>query len=605
VSDLAVPCQAELETPRLTATLPERASGLSPQPKTRTFMETMPDGTRVLYRADGMPIRQWGADGSIVSFDSQGNPVTETTVDGREQPPTHGTPPADPANLVADQPDGQGRPSGVTFPDGTRARYEYQPDGGRVVRYSTGVVTTEDGTGRLLTERLPDGTLYNSFDSQGRPNGGTLPDGDPFQQRYTPEGPVRQPPGVPAIVDPGGQPVRQVTADGTTLDGFDGQGRPTSGVTPAGDRFTITYDAQGDSFQHFADGSTVEFSPGGMVLSQVTADGTTFDGFDGQSRPTSGLTANGDRFTITYDAQGDSFQHFSDGSTVEFSPGGKVLSQVTADGTTFDGFDGQGRPNSGTSPDGTRFTITYDAQGDSFQHFSDGTTVEYSPGGKVLSQVTADGTTFDGFDSQGRPTSGTLPDGTHFTITYDAEGDSFQHFSDGTTVEYSSSGAVIKEITADGTTYDSFDSQGRPTSGTSADGTHFTITYDAEGDVFEHFDDGSTTEFDSHGTPIKTWNADGTEITWAVDLPALDAAASGVAAQAAIIENNVQSLKLVFNTIESIWESPAGMSLGPLVNTFNMVTDGLVELLNEAVTRMRIAYQNYTSTESTNANNLG
>ncbi|WP_345634397.1 hypothetical protein [Rugosimonospora acidiphila] len=663
MSEIAVPRHPELEEPRPAGPLTPSVAARAPLPQSRTFVETMPDGTRVLYGADGLPIRQWNADGSIVSFDAQGNPVTETTADGTQQPPPQRNPPADPANLVTDRPDAQGRPMGVTFPDGTLARYEYQPDGSRVVRYSTGVVTTENGVGQLLTERLPDGTVYNGFDSQGRPISGTLPDGSAFQLRYTADGPVRQPPGTPATVDPGGQPVRQVTADGTVLDGFDGQGRPDSGVLPDGTRFTITYDAEGDSFQHFADGttveyspggkvlqqvtadgttfdgfdaqgrpdsgtlpdgtrftitydaegdsfqhfsggSTVEYSPGGKVLRQVTADGTTFDGFDAQGRPTSGTLSDGSQFTITYDAEGDSFQHFSDGSTVKYSPGGKVLEQITADGTTFDGFDGQGRPDSGVLPDGTRFTITYDAQGDSFQHFADGTTVEYSPGGKVLQQVTADGTTFDGFDGQGRPTSGTLPDGTRFTITYDAEGDSFQHFADGTTVEYSPDGKVIKEITPDGTTFDGFDGQGRPTSGTLPDGTHVTITYDAEGDVFEHFSDGSTIEYDSHGRVIKTWTPDGTEITWAVDLPALDSAASAVAAEAAIIANNVASLKLVFNTVEGLWESPAGMSLPPLVNTFNMVTDGLVELLNDAVNRMRTAYQNYYDTESTNTGNL-
>ncbi len=50
-------------------------------------------------------------------------------------------------------------------------------------------------------------------------------------------------------------------------------------------------------------------------------------------------------------------------------------------------------------------------------------------------------------------------------------------------------------------------------------GTHFTTTYDAKGDTYQHFADGTTVEYDPNGHPLKTWTPDGTEITWAVDLP--------------------------------------------------------------------------------------
>lgn len=163
---------------------------------------------------------------------------------------------------------------------------------------------------------------------------------------------------------------------------------------------------------------------------------------------------------------------------------------------------------------------------------------------------------------------------------------------------------MARQVTADGTVIDGFDGQGRPTSGTTPDGTRFTTTYDAKGDSFEHTADGTTVEYDKYGHPLKTWTAEGTEITWAVDLPALAAAAGRVAVEQQVIENAVRSLQAVFTSIEGIWSSPAGDSLPPLVSAFNGVTDKLVTLLGDAVNRMKTAYQNYVSTEGINASNL-
>jgi YD repeat-containing protein len=541
VIEIDAPPRLEPESVRVAARPPALAPELVGQRQFQAFVETMPDGTRVLYGTDGSPIRQWDVDGSVVSFDAQGQPQTRATVDGGNHPsPAPASAATHPA-LVVDQPDGQGPPMGVTFPDGTRAVYQYQPDGGRVVQYSTGVVTTEDGAGHILTERLPDGTVFTSFDSSGRPIGGTTPGGQPLR--------VQQPTDAPAdaagVVDPGAQVVRQVTSDGTVFDGFDGQGRPTSGVSSDGARFTVTYDAKGDPFQQFADGGPARPLPGGQVVRQFTVDGTQFDGFDGQGRPTSGVSSDGARFTVTYDPKSDPSQQPPANRAAQPTPGGNALPPVAPDAGTQNNPTNAGAPTSGTLPDGTRYTITYDAKGDAFAHFADGTTVEFSPSGKVIRQVAPDGTVIDGFDGQGRPTSGTLPDGTHFTTTYDAQGDTYQHFGDGTTVEY-----------------------------------------------------------DPHGNPLKTWTANGTEITWAVDLPALAHAAFRVGVEQQLIENAARSLYAAFTSVEGVWSGPAAESLPPLANAFQGVTDQLVALLGDAVNRMKTAYHNYVQAETTNTNNL-
>jgi YD repeat-containing protein len=530
------------ESVQLTARPPSLIPALAADRQSQAFVETMPDGTRVLYRTDGMPIRQWNVDGSIVSFDAQGRPQTPMTADGAHQPSSHPVPDGAPKALVMDKPDGQGRPVGVTFPDGTQARYAYEPDGGRVVHYSTGVVTTEDKAGNILAERLPNGTVLTAQGSQGQPIGGAARGGQlPGAQQMVATAAMPSQDGT-TVVDPAGKPVRQITADGTVYDQFDAQGRPTSGITPDGSRFTITYDAKGDAFELFADGQPARPAPARRVVQQVAPDGTVFNGMNSNGRPTSGVSPGGGRFTVTYQPKADSTAGATDRPATRSSSGGQALPPAAPDTA--------------------------------------------APG------------------SAGRPTSGTLPDGTRYTVTYDAKGDAFQHLSNGTTVEYSPSGKIIKETTPDGTVFDSFDGNGRPTSGTTADGTHFTTTYDAKGDTFQHFSDGTTVEYDGSGHPIKTWTPDGKEITWAVDLPALEAAARTVSAEHDSIQHTSFNLKNLFTMMEGEWKGPAGATLEPLATAFNGISDTLLALLADAVSRMKKAHENYVAAESTNTKNL-
>ena len=212
----------------------------------------------------------------------------------------------------------------MTFPDGTQARYEYQPDGGRVVRYSNGVVTTENGAGGIVSQRLPDGTLLTSFDRAGRPTGGSTAGGRPLPAQQPVDAPA-MPPGTRTAVDPGGPVVRQVTADGTVFDGFDGQGRPTSGAAPDGARFIVNYDAKSAPVQGPASSAApAPASPGGLVMPPIAPDTAA----PGAALPTSGSLPDGTRDTVTYDAKGDQFQPLPDGTAVAYSPTGQVTQQV-------------------------------------------------------------------------------------------------------------------------------------------------------------------------------------------------------------------------------------------------------------------------------------
>ncbi|HWB36691.1 MAG TPA: hypothetical protein VHA75_11770, partial [Rugosimonospora sp.] len=332
--------------------LPALAVALATTTDLESLVQTRPDGTRVEYRPDGTPARQWNPDGSILTYDQQGLPAVETLVDGTT----------------------------ITF--------------------------HADGTS---TESLPDGTTFD-FDASGKA-------------------------------------LRESTPDGTTFSGFDGDGRPTRGVLPGGSAFSLTYDTKGDTFERFADGSVVETDSGGRVVRQVAPDGTTFASFDSAGRPTAGALAGGAAFALSYDAKGDTFEHFADGSEVETDSGGHVVRQVTPDGTTFTSFDGTGRPTAGVLAGGGGFTIRYDARGDAIQTFDDGTVVQTDPNGRVIREVTPDGTVFTSFDGSGRPTAGTSASGQGFTLTYDAHGDTFEHLGNGAVIETDPGGRTIREVT--------------------------------------------------------------------------------------------------------------------------------------------------------------
>ncbi len=342
----------------------------------------------------------------------------------------------------------------------------------------------------------------------------------------------------------------------------------------------------------------------GHVVRQVLPDHTTFTGFDDSNRAIRGITPGGERFTLAYNADGEVAERFAGGTEVVTNSAGQVIRQVSPDGTTLTGFDDQGRATKGITPGGEPFTISYAANGDVTQASPDGTKVVFNSAGQVIRQVSPDGTTLTGFDDQGRATKGVTPGGEPFTISYAANGDVTQIYGDGTKVVFDKDGNTIVEIMPDGTKFTSLDGQGRPTEGYLGDGSHFKITYDAKGDAFEKLDDGTVFENDANGNPIKMWMPDGTEITWAVDIPELGHAIGKVGGERDQMVGNIRQLKTTFVNVESHWKSPAGASFTVLSTSFNSVTDVLVELLDEAISRMHTAYNNYVATEGTNTSNL-
>jgi len=95
-----------------------------------------------------------------------------------------------------------------------------------------------------------------------------------------------------------------------------------------------------------------------------------------------------------------------------------------------------------------------------------------------------------------------------------------------------------------------------------------------------------------------------TSLEFMVDLQTLNDAIFQVSLQQGIIETEFGTIQQTFSSIEDDWQSPAGDSFVAATITFNLAATNLLTVLGDAIQRMKTAYQNYSSTETTNTQNL-
>ncbi|WP_460777409.1 RHS repeat domain-containing protein, partial [Micromonospora polyrhachis] len=452
------------------------------------------DGTTVTYNDDGNVTRQRLPDGTV--FD-------QFTTDGK---PTHGTiPPSDgqPAQTVD-----------ITYQGDTSSW-----------RYADGTTVTYNDDGNVTHQQLPDGSVFDRFTADGRPTHGVLAgnDGQPAQAvDITYQGNAstwRYADGTTVTYNDDGNVTRQRLPDGTVFDQFTTDGKPTHGTIPPSDgqpaqTVDITY--QGDtSSWRYADGTTVTYNNDGNVTHQQLPDGSVFDRFTADGRPTHGVLAGNDgqpaqAVDITYQGNASTW-HYTDGTTVTYNDDGNVTRQQLPDGTVFDQFTPDGKPLHGVlaGSDGQpaqSVDITY--QGDaSTWHYADGTTVTYNDDGNVTRQQLPDGTVFDQFTPDGKPLHGVLAgsDGQpaqSVDITYQGDASTW-HYTDGTTVTYNNDGNVTRQQLPDGTVFDQFTADGKPTHGILAgsDGQpaqSVDITYQGDASTW-HYADGTTVTYNNDG----------------------------------------------------------------------------------------------------------
>jgi len=88
-----------------------------------------------------------------------------------------------------------------------------------------------------------------------------------------------------------------------------------------------------------------------------------------------------------------------------------------------------------------------------------------------------------------------------------------------------------------------------------------------------------------------------------VDLGALQDAIGGVSSQRDVINEGLAQMRTDFANIENDWQGPAAGSFTTLTATFNTAADQLTSVLEEAISKMQAAHDNYASTEQTNTGN--
>ncbi|MFI5935012.1 hypothetical protein, partial [Actinoplanes sp. NPDC051494] len=130
----------------------------------------------------------------------------------------------------------------------------------------------------------------------------------------------------------------------------------------------------------------------------------------------------------------------ADGTIVEYDSTGHPVRQQLPDGTVYDAFTADGKPTHVTLPGNQDVSITYGDDGSSLWSYEDGTRVSRDAAGTLTHETTADGASFDRFTADGRPTHGTLPgsDGQpaqEVSIAYGGDGSSTWKYADGTRVD--------------------------------------------------------------------------------------------------------------------------------------------------------------------------
>ncbi|MFF0255678.1 hypothetical protein ACFYPW_24605, partial [Micromonospora zamorensis] len=273
-----------------------------------------------------------------------------------------------------------------------------------------------------------------------------------------------------------------------------------------------------------ADGTVVDYDSNGHPVRQQLPDGTVFDGFTAEGKPTHAILPGNQDVSITYGGDGSSTWSYADGTKVSRDSSGALTYQSTSDGASFDRFTADGRPTHGSVPgaDGQpaqSVDISYGGDGSSTWLYADGTKVSRDSSGALTYQSTSDGASFDRFTADGRPTHGSVPgaDGQPaqaVDITYGGDGSSSWTYADGTKVDRNATGDITHETTSDGASFDRFTPDGRPTHGSvpGADGQpaqSVDITYGGDGSSTWTYADGTKVDRNATGDITHETTSDG------------------------------------------------------------------------------------------------
>ncbi|TBL30218.1 WXG100 family type VII secretion target [Verrucosispora sp. SN26_14.1] len=508
------------------------------------------------------------SDGSVVTYDANGQPVQQVMPDGR----------------VYSSFDDAGRARYVEIPpsDGQAATYAHigYQDNLTIFRYSDKSVLTFDSHSQdLVSQRLPDGTLYTDFNANDQPQYVEIParSGQPATSAeisYVNGNTVYTYADDTVITyNADGKMLKEQRADGTTYSDFDADNRPGHIDVPATEGRPATsaeIDYQGGNTVYtYADDSVVTYNADGKILSEQRPDGTTYSDFDASNRPghidvpaTEGRPATS--ADISYEG-GNTLYTYADDTVITYNADGKMLKEQRPDGTTYSDFDADNRPGHIDVPategrPATSADITYQ-DGNTLYTYADDTVITYNSGGKILTEERADGTTYSQFDADNRPHYVDIPateerPGVTATISY-RDGNTVYTYDDESVVTYDSEGQILTEDRGDGwvITY----KDGAPTSGVNSEtretvtitptaGGGFQWTYSGGTTIFRN-SDGAVTSMEQNGWTFTTFDSEGrpTYGTQGTKTVTIEYGSSGSDIKWAYTDNGKPSITVITN----------------------------------------------------------
>ncbi|WP_345626244.1 RHS repeat domain-containing protein, partial [Rugosimonospora acidiphila] len=621
---------------------------------------TYTDHTVVTYDGNGKILDEKLADGTdYTRFDANQKP-TEVSI------PAHGSTPATSAQIAYDNAytrytfadktvltyqDSNNALVSERLPDGTVytqfdasqkphhvdvPAYNGKPATSADISYSDGhvsytypdntVVTYDAASNTLLSQKLPDGTVYSDFDDNEQPHHVEVP---PTADKPAMSAAITYDGGHTVYAYTDGSIVTYDTAsntiltermpDGQVFSDFDKDGLAHHVEIPATDKAPatsadISYDG-GHTTYTYPDHTVVTYDTAtNTIITEKMADGTVYSDFDGNGAPHHVEIPATDKAPatsadISYDG-GHTTYTYPDHTVVTYDTAtNTIITEKMADGTVYSDFDGNGNPGHVEIPPqngkpGTSADITY-ANGQAIYTYKDGTKVYIdTASNQVVKQEMPDGWVINYVD--GKPSSGSNSQtGDTVTITVDKNGDSVWTYSDGTVVYQDPNGNVYKEV-ANGWTFTEFDGDGKPTYGTmtDSDGNTETVTinynFDGLGDTqWIYTDDGQTTTIvtDPNGAPISETNKDGTFL-FSVELPKLLAAIKTISVERDTINAAMKAIANDFDVIhQDWWTGPGSSSFYSHILDFRNLEQSVASVLSEAIQRMEISYNNYVEAE--------
>ncbi|WP_433349839.1 hypothetical protein [Micromonospora sp. CA-111912] len=591
-----------------------------------SYSLTDPDGSRTSFSADDRMVERVGPDGEVTTFDYRGDQYVGTTGDSH----------------VLYGADGNPAKVWKGNDEGSASMYSRSPDGSYSLTDPDGSRTSFSADDRMVQRVSPDGEV-TTFDYRGDQYVGTTgdshvlygADGNPAKVwKGNDEGSAstysRSPDGSYSLTDPDGsrtsfsaddRMVQRVSPDGEVTT-FDYRGDQYVGTT--GDSHVL-YGADGSPAKVWkgddeGSASTYSRSPDGSY-SLTDPDGSRTS-FSADDRMVERVGPDGEVTTFAY--RGDQYVGTTGDSHVLYGEDGNPIKVWNGDDESSAAFY-KNLPGGGYQLDGPDGVVEYSADDHLMRSVSkeDGTITTYEYRGDQY--VGTSGNTHVLYGSDGIPIKIWQGDDESKASTYKVLDDGHYALTDpdGVVTEYNETDQAVRiekpgeqpqtidwlsdnsYIVTQGDGHSKYDAEGHLvqtwTGNDPSTGTHY--HYPSGGGVVTQGPNG-TTSYGPDGRPIVTISPDGKVTTWRVDLPALHEAANSVQKARDLIAERLKTVQRNFDTIQSMWMSPAGNTFSLLAGNFKKASDVLDEALGEGVQRMRSSYLNYVISEEQNAANI-